>query len=82
MGSNAKNPSQFVEKPKTIAALREEIAAGRTQATELAETYYRRIAAINPTLNVYLSLTRARALEQAQRVDALAAKGDPLPALA
>jgi aspartyl-tRNA(Asn)/glutamyl-tRNA(Gln) amidotransferase subunit A len=31
---------------------------------------------------VYLSLTKDRAMEQAQRVDALAAKGDPLPPLA
>ena len=37
---------------------------------------------VNPRLNVYLSLTKERALEQAARVDALAAKGDPLPPLA
>ncbi len=72
----------FVQKPQTLAALRDEIAAGRTKAADLASTYYERIAAINPQLNVYLSLTRDRALEQAQRIDAIAAKGDPLPILA
>jgi len=72
----------FVQKPKTLAALHAEIASGGTKAVELADSYYARIEKINPRLNVYLSLTKERALEQAGRVDALAAKGDPLPALA
>jgi aspartyl-tRNA(Asn)/glutamyl-tRNA(Gln) amidotransferase subunit A len=72
----------LVEKPATIAALREGIASGSTKATDLAETYYARIAALNPLLNVYLSLTREQALEQAGSVDAAAARGDALPALA
>ena len=63
-------------------SLRAEIAAGRTKAADLAAGYYERIAQINPQLNVYLSLTKERALEQAARMDALAAKGDPLPPLA
>ncbi len=32
---------------------------------------------MNPQLNVYLALTKERALKQAERVDAMAAKGDP-----
>jgi aspartyl-tRNA(Asn)/glutamyl-tRNA(Gln) amidotransferase subunit A len=72
----------FVEKPKTLAELRAEIVEGRSKAAELAAGYYERIEKVNPRLNVYLSLTRERALEQAARVDALAAKGDPLPPLA
>jgi aspartyl-tRNA(Asn)/glutamyl-tRNA(Gln) amidotransferase subunit A len=72
----------LVEKPATIAALREEIASGSTKATDLAETYFARIAALNPQLNVYLSLTREQALEQAASVDAAAARGDALPPLA
>jgi len=72
----------YVEKPKTLAFLRAEIASGRTKAADLAAGYYDRIAQINPRLNVYLSLTKDRALEQAARMDALAAKGDPLPPLA
>ena len=73
---------RFVEKPKTLAELREEIAAGRTKAADLAASYYERIAKMNPRLNVYLSLTKERALEQAARMDRAAAKGDPLGPLA
>jgi aspartyl-tRNA(Asn)/glutamyl-tRNA(Gln) amidotransferase subunit A len=72
----------FVEHPKTLAELRAGIASGATKAADLATSYYDRIAAVNPRLNVYLSLTKERALEQAARVDELAAKGDPLPPLA
>ena len=72
----------LVEKPATIAVLREGIASGAISAVELAEQYYARIAAHNPLLNVYLSLTREQALEQAARVDASAAKGDALGPLA
>jgi aspartyl-tRNA(Asn)/glutamyl-tRNA(Gln) amidotransferase subunit A len=68
--------------PETLAKLRAEIAAGSVKASALAAAYYDRIAALNPHLNIYLSLTRERALEQAARIDALAAKGDPLPPLA
>ena len=72
----------FVEKPKTLAALRAEIAEGRTKAADLAAGYYERIEKLNPRLNVYLSLTRERALAQAARIDAMATKGDALPPLA
>ena len=71
-----------MEKPKTLAELRQEIAEGRTKAADLAAGCYERIARKNPRLNVYLSLTRERALAAAARIDALAAKGDPLPVLA
>jgi aspartyl-tRNA(Asn)/glutamyl-tRNA(Gln) amidotransferase subunit A len=72
----------FVEKPKSFAGLREDLANGRTKAAEVAAGYYERIEAKNPRLNVFLSLTKERALAQAERMDALAAKGDPLPPLA
>jgi aspartyl-tRNA(Asn)/glutamyl-tRNA(Gln) amidotransferase subunit A len=72
----------YVEKPRTLAELRTEIAQGRTKAADLASAYYDRIEKINPRLNVYLSLTKERALHQAAQIDALAAKGDPLPVLA
>ncbi|HEY3704042.1 MAG TPA: Asp-tRNA(Asn)/Glu-tRNA(Gln) amidotransferase subunit GatA [Terracidiphilus sp.] len=58
------------------------IESGATRAADLAAAYYHRIAAVNPQLNVYLSLSKERAMEQAARVDAMAAKGDPLPVLA
>ncbi|HEX4322937.1 MAG TPA: Asp-tRNA(Asn)/Glu-tRNA(Gln) amidotransferase subunit GatA [Acidobacteriaceae bacterium] len=71
-----------MEKPATIAELRQGIASGVISAVELAEQYYARIAVHNPLLNVYLSLTREQALEQASHVDAAAAKGEPLGPLA
>jgi aspartyl-tRNA(Asn)/glutamyl-tRNA(Gln) amidotransferase subunit A len=72
----------FVEKPKTLSDLREGISSGSVKAADLAASYYDRIAEVNPRLNVYLSLTRERAREQAERVDTAAAKGDPLGPLA
>jgi hypothetical protein len=72
----------FVERPKTLAEIKADLAAGRTKAVDLAADYYERIEKKNPRLNVYLGLTKERALAQAARIDELAAKGDPLPALA
>jgi aspartyl-tRNA(Asn)/glutamyl-tRNA(Gln) amidotransferase subunit A len=77
-----KTAETFVEKPKTLAELRSSLESGATKAADLARSYYERIAAVNPQLNVYLSLSKERAMEQAARVDAKAAKGDPLPVLA
>ena len=82
MASDTKTTESYVEKPKTLTALREEIATGRTKATDLANEYYARIAKKNPRLNIYLSLTKERALAQAAHIDDLAKQGDPLPALA
>ena len=72
----------LLEKPKTLAELRTGIESGRLMAADLAESYYARIAEVNPRLNAYLSLSRERALQQAGRIDAMARRGDPLPALA
>jgi aspartyl-tRNA(Asn)/glutamyl-tRNA(Gln) amidotransferase subunit A len=77
-----KTAETFVEKPKTLAALRAGIVAGSIKATDLANAYYDRIEKVNPQLNVYLSLTRERALAQASRVDDAAQKGDSLAPLA
>ena len=70
------------EKPRSIRALRAAIAEGNARAGEIAEGYFARIDEFNPQINAYLALTREQAMEQAARVDALAAKGDPLPPLA
>jgi aspartyl-tRNA(Asn)/glutamyl-tRNA(Gln) amidotransferase subunit A len=80
--TESKASEKFVEKPKSLVTLRGEIESGATKASNLAASYYERIEKLNPTLNVYLSLTRERALQQAERVDSLAAKGEPLPPLA
>jgi aspartyl-tRNA(Asn)/glutamyl-tRNA(Gln) amidotransferase subunit A len=72
----------YLEKPKTLAELRESISSGRVKAADLANAYYSRIEQVNPRLNVFLSLTKDRALKQADLVDSAAAKGDPLGPLA
>jgi aspartyl-tRNA(Asn)/glutamyl-tRNA(Gln) amidotransferase subunit A len=82
LSSEAKSAENYVEMPKNLAELRAGIIAGTTKAVDLASSYYERIEKINPRLNVYLSLTKERALAQAARVDEMAAKGDPLPPLA
>ena len=78
----AKPVESFVQKPRTLADLRAEVASGRTTAASLAAAYYDRIAQLNPRLNVYLSLTKERALAQAAQIDAAAAQGNPLGPLA
>ena len=82
MSSEVKPAENYVEKPKTLAELRAGITSGRNKAADLADGYYERIEKKNPRLNVYLSLTKERALEQAAKVDDAAAKGDPLGVLA
>jgi aspartyl-tRNA(Asn)/glutamyl-tRNA(Gln) amidotransferase subunit A len=80
--SETKSAESYVEQPRSIADLRDDLAAGRAKAADLASSYYERIEKLNPRLNIYLSLTKDRALAQAARIDNLAAKGDPLPPLA
>ena len=52
LSSEAKTAESYVEKPRTLAELRAEVAAGRTKATDMAASYYDRIAKVNPRLNV------------------------------
>jgi aspartyl-tRNA(Asn)/glutamyl-tRNA(Gln) amidotransferase subunit A len=80
--SETKSAETYVEKPRSILDLRDDLVAGRAKAAHFASSYYERIEKLNPRLNVYLSFTKDRALAQAARIDDLAAKGDPLPPLA
>src|ERR1700720_1565523 len=66
----------------TIERVREALASKKISARELSADYYKRIAARNPELNAYLTLSKDRAFAQADRVDALVAAGKPLPPLA
>jgi aspartyl-tRNA(Asn)/glutamyl-tRNA(Gln) amidotransferase subunit A len=66
----------------TIDGVQEALASKKISARELAADYYERIAARNPELNTYLTLSQDRAFAQADRVDALVAAGKPLPPLA
>jgi len=82
LSSESITTETYVEKPKTLAALRADLVSGAIKSADLAARYYERIEKTNPRLNAYLSLSKQRAFAQAERIDALVAKGDPLPALA
>lgn len=70
------------KKPLSIRDIRTALESGSNTAGHLVESCFQQIDARNAEINAYLSLSRERALEQAARVDDLAAKGDPLPVLA
>jgi aspartyl-tRNA(Asn)/glutamyl-tRNA(Gln) amidotransferase subunit A len=65
----------------TIDAVRDTVQERRTTATALAEAFYSKIEKDDPQIGAYLTLSKERALEQAARVDSLAAKGEKLPPL-
>jgi aspartyl-tRNA(Asn)/glutamyl-tRNA(Gln) amidotransferase subunit A len=65
-----------------IAEWRERYRGGEGSARELTERYLARIEAVDPTLHAYLIVTAERARQQADRVDAARAAGEPLPPLA
>src|SRR5579883_1121361 len=71
-----------VSRPLSIAEVRRSIESGSSKASELAAAAYEQIHARDPQIHAYLSLNPERALEQARRIDDLAAKGGPLPPLA
>jgi aspartyl-tRNA(Asn)/glutamyl-tRNA(Gln) amidotransferase subunit A len=74
----------------TIEAVREGVASGAATAASVAEACYARIAAEDGAgaegrgkgINSFLAMSEERARSQAARIDAMAAKGDALPALA
>ena len=75
--------SELVDiKDLTIEPARAAIASGKATATALAEDHYARIAEKDGPINSYLALSRERALAQAAKIDEMAARGEPLPALA
>ena len=66
----------------SITELHAALAARKAAATEAAQACFNRIEADNTTINAYLALDREGALKKAAEIDAAAAKGEPLPALA
>jgi aspartyl-tRNA(Asn)/glutamyl-tRNA(Gln) amidotransferase subunit A len=66
----------------TIDSVREALAAKRISARELTAEFCRRIEQRNPELNAYLALSPERAYQQADYIDGLVARGEPLPRLA
>jgi aspartyl-tRNA(Asn)/glutamyl-tRNA(Gln) amidotransferase subunit A len=63
----------------TIDAARAAVQDRSTSASAWADSFYARIASEDPKIGAYLTLSKERALEQAARMDALAAKGETLP---
>jgi aspartyl-tRNA(Asn)/glutamyl-tRNA(Gln) amidotransferase subunit A len=68
-------------KSLTIDAARSAVQEGKITAVGLAEAHYTRIQKEDGQIAAFLTLSRERALEQAQRMDRMAAEGKPLPPL-
>jgi aspartyl-tRNA(Asn)/glutamyl-tRNA(Gln) amidotransferase subunit A len=66
----------------TVASTRTAIEERQFTAAAVVEEFYKKIAAEDGDIHAYLTLSKERALAQAERIDKLADKGDPLPPLA
>ena len=64
-----------------IDSARTSIQERRTTALALAEAYYARIEKEDRRIGAYLTLSKERALEQADRIDRMVAEGKSLPPL-
>ena len=62
----------------TISELASQIRAGALNPVKLAETTLDRVAALNPRLHAFISVTRERALAEAQAADILLRRGHDL----
>jgi aspartyl-tRNA(Asn)/glutamyl-tRNA(Gln) amidotransferase subunit A len=74
--------TQEIHAEMTIQEIRAAIAEGHVKATDLAEQHYSLIAARDGEINSFLALSRDRAQAQAEKIDAIASRGDDLPLLA
>ena len=68
----------------TVASTRIAVQERQITATALVEAFYKKIEGEDRRpgqVNAYLTLTRERALGQANKLDEIADRGDPLPPL-
>jgi aspartyl-tRNA(Asn)/glutamyl-tRNA(Gln) amidotransferase subunit A len=65
----------------TVDAARSAIQERKVTAASLAEAHYAQIEEDDPKIGAFLTLCKERAMEKALQIDALAAKGEPLPPL-
>jgi aspartyl-tRNA(Asn)/glutamyl-tRNA(Gln) amidotransferase subunit A len=65
----------------TIDAARSAVQDRKTTSMALVESFYARIQKEDSQIGAYLTLCKDRALEQADRMDRMAAEGKPLPPL-
>ena len=68
-------------KSLTIDAARSAVQRRETTAMALAEAHYARIKREDGQIGAFLTLSKERALEQADRMDRMAADGKALPPL-
>jgi aspartyl-tRNA(Asn)/glutamyl-tRNA(Gln) amidotransferase subunit A len=66
----------------TIDAARSAVQKRTTTSMALVESFYARIQKDDPEIGAYLTLSKERALAQADRIDRMAAEGKQLPPLA
>jgi aspartyl-tRNA(Asn)/glutamyl-tRNA(Gln) amidotransferase subunit A len=66
----------------TVASTATAVAERQVTATRLVEDFYDKISAEDGDIHAYLTLSKERALTQANRIDDLAGRGEPLPPLA
>ena len=67
---------------QTVESVRNAIAEKRLTASGLVESFYQKIKSEDREIHAYLTLCENRALQQAERIDRIAAAGGPLPPLA
>lgn len=67
---------------KTALELRASVVTGEVLATEIVESFYRKIEAEDSRIGAFLSLCQERALEKASQVDQKRQRGEPLGKLA
>ena len=66
----------------TIDSARKLVESREVSAVALAEAHYTQIAERDGVIGSFLTMTKERAQKQAERIDRMAEKGDPLPPLA
>src|SRR6201997_1225470 len=66
----------------TIDGVRSAVQERKATALAVAEAHYVRIRKEDGQIGAFLTLSKERALEQAERIDRMAAEGKPLPPLA
>ena len=66
----------------TAARIAANVAAGRRRATDVVAEALQRIAARNPALNAFTTVTEERALATAAAIDAALSAGQPAGPLA
>ena len=66
----------------TVESTRTAIREKEFTASRLVGEFYKKITAEDPEIQAYLAICEDRALHQAERIDDLAGRGEPLPSLA